>query len=314
LLKAQVSLTARDSAQDVCLLINQRGDPGGVAGVDASTDVPSVFYSARTMPKSIECTYPIKLSLILIARNESENLKACLDSATMVDELVVVEHGSDDDTFDVAVSSGANVIRAPDWPGFGPQKNRALERARGEWVLSLDADERLTLELMKEVRAAIESGRADAYEIPRLTQFCGKWIRHSGWTPDYVLRLFKKSGARFSDDLVHERVLMRDQNARVARLRHPILHFSYPDPASYWKKLQRYSHDWAKQKYQRGERATISRAAISGMVAFIRSYLLHLGFLDGAMGFAVCTMQAHAAFGKYFELYCLNQNVGNDAP
>ena len=149
------------------------------------------------------------------------------------------------------------------------------------------------------------SGRAQAFEIPRLTRFCGQWIHHCGWTPDYVLRLFRRGSARFSDDLVHERVLL--DGPRPMRLASPLLHESYPTPEHYWRKLQAYSHAWAVQRHAQGRTTSMTRAALSGCAAFVRSYVLRLGFLDGAMGFAVCTMQAQAAFGKYFALYCLNR-------
>lgn len=253
----------------------------------------------------------MKLSVILIARSESANLRACLEGVAAADEVVVVEHGSDDDTGEVAAALGARVIAAPDWPGFGPQKNRALDAAEADWVLALDADERVTPALMAEIQAAIMSDQADAYEIPRLTQFCGVWIHHCGWTPDRVLRLFRRDAARFSDDLVHERLVMRNTQSRIARLGEPLLHYSYPTPASYWQKLQRYSHDWAAQKRAKGRRTTIGRAALSGAAAFVKSYFFRLGFLDGPMGFVVCSMQAQAAFGKYFELYWLNRQDEN---
>jgi hypothetical protein len=170
----------------------------------------------------------------------------------------------------------------------------------------LDADERVTPELARQIRHAIRQGGNIAYSIPRLTQFCGQWIRHCGWTPDHVLRLFLRDSARFSDDLVHEQVLV-DAAARPSTLGSPLLHFSYPTPSHYWRKLEQYSQAWAQQRFARGQKTSMLRAFLAGLIAFIRSYLFRLGFLDGAMGFAVCTMQAQAAFGKYFELYCLNQ-------
>ena len=252
----------------------------------------------------------MKLSSILIVHNEAENINACLQSLAWTDECIVVEHGSDDDTVQRALAQGALVHQVADWPGFGLQKNRALDAATGNWVLSIDADERVSPELAAEISAAIKqaesAGSHIALEIPRLTQFCGVWIRHCGWTPDYVLRVFKRGEARFSNDLVHEKLLLLHAQTRVVRLKTPLLHYSYPTPAHYWRKLQRYSEDWAKQKYAEGKKTSMLRAALSGSTAFVRSYFFRLGFLDGAMGFAVCSMQAQAAFGKYFELYCLN--------
>ena len=246
------------------------------------------------------------LSVVVIARNESANLRACLESVPFADEIVVLDNASIDDTVAIATAWGARVSQTTDWPGFGPQKNRALALATGDWVLSLDADERVTPQLAAEIIGAIASGRADAYELPRLTRFCGQWIRHCGWTPDRVLRLFRRGRASFSDDLVHERVIV-ELGTRCGRLTHSLLHESYPTPAHYWRKLEAYSQAWALQRHGQGRRTSMARAGAAAAVAFIRSYLLRLGFLDGAMGFAVCTMQAQAAFGKYFALYCLNR-------
>ena len=165
-------------------------------------------------------------------------------------------------------------------------------------------------ELRQEIESHLAQVRPDeavAFEIPRLTQFCGQWIRHCGWTPDHVLRLFRRGQAQFSDDLVHESLRLKP-GVRIVRLKHPLLHYSYPTPTHYWRKLERYSRDWARQRHAQGQRTSIARAALSGLVAFVRSYVFRLGFLDGAMGFAVCAMQAQSAFGKYFELYCLGRH------
>lgn len=249
----------------------------------------------------------MNLSVILIVRNEAANLPDCLSGVSEAGEIVVVEHASQDNTYEIARACGARVISTADWPGFGPQKNRALDLATGEWILAIDADERVTPALWSEIQAAIYSGGADAYEIPRLTQFCGQWIKHCGWTPDRVLRLFRRESARFSDDLVHEKLVMSDICLQIGRLQEPLLHYSYPNPDAYWQKLQRYSHDWAVQKYRNGKKTSIARAALSGLMAFIKSYFFRGGFLDGSMGFVVCMLQAQAAFGKYFELYWLNR-------
>lgn len=245
-----------------------------------------------------------KLSVIIITFNEAANIEACLKSVSFADEVVVVDSGSTDGTPEMARRMGAAVHVTAEWPGFGPQKNRALELAQHPWVLSLDADERVPPELARQIAQVVHEGCETAYEIPRLTQFCGCWIRHCGWTPDYVLRLFKRGSAHFSDDLVHERVVLRQGAA--SRLASPLLHYSYPTPVHYWRKLEQYSQAWAQQRFARGQKTSMLRAGLAGVVAFLRSYFFRLGFLDGAMGFAVCTMQAQAAFGKYFALYCLN--------
>lgn len=244
------------------------------------------------------------LSVIIITCNEQANIRACIESVGFANEVIVLDSGSTDDTVALAKAAGAVVHVRQDWPGFGPQKNRALALAQHPWVLSLDADERVSPALANEILHAIKGQSNQAFEIPRLTQFCGQWIRHCGWTPDRVLRLFRRGTARFSDDLVHERLII--DGVVTARLNTPLLHFSYPTPAHYWRKLEQYSQAWAQQRSALGQRTSMARAAAAGVVAFMRSYVFRLGFLDGAMGFAVCTMQAQAAFGKYFALYCLN--------
>lgn len=251
------------------------------------------------------------LSITVITKNEAHNIEDCLRSVGFADQLVVLDSGSTDATVEIARSLGAKVDICPDWPGFGPQKNRALDAATGDWVLSIDADERVTPELAQELQAALAqacaAGQPVAFAIPRLTQFCGVWIRHCGWTPDYVLRLFKRGEARFSDDLVHEKIQLTRAETVVVRLKNPLLHYSYPTPEHYWRKLQHYSLAWAEQSHARGKSSSMSRAVASALTAFVKSYFFRLGILDGPMGFAVCAMQAQAAFGKYFTLYCLNQ-------
>lgn len=247
-----------------------------------------------------------KLSVIVITKNEESNIEACLASVAFADELIVVDSGSTDATAELARKMGAKVSVVQDWPGFGPQKNRALALAGGNWILSIDADERVSAELAHEIKKILSTQTDSAYEIPRLTQFCGQWIRHCGWTPDYVLRLFRRGSASFSNDLVHERVL-RNPDVKMTRLSEPLLHFSYPTPSHYWRKLEQYSQAWAEQRFASGQQTSMLRAGLAGVVAFVRTYFFRLGFLDGAMGFAVCTMQAQAAFGKYFALYCKNR-------
>ena len=225
---------------------------------------------------------------------------------------MVLDSASVDDTASIAASCGAHVIQAVDWQGFGIQKNRALQAATCDWVLSLDADEQLTPALEQEIQSEISKAEKQSASvvlaIPRLTNFCGVWIRHCGWTPDYVNRVFMRGRASFSNDLVHERLLFDDKTTTIVRLKNPILHYSYANPTVVWSKLQRYSVEWATQKYAEGKRASVSRAALSGFAAFIKSYVFRLGFLDGSMGFAVCTLQAQFAFGKYFQLHCMGRD------
>ncbi|MET0917145.1 MAG: glycosyltransferase family 2 protein, partial [Burkholderiales bacterium] len=150
------------------------------------------------------------LSVILIAKDEEACIARALRSVAWADEIVVVDSGSIDRTVDIARELGARVIVAADWPGFGAQKNRALDLATGAWVLSLDADEWLSAPSADEIRRALDVDVAGiaAYRLPRRSSFCGRFMRHSGWWPDYVVRLFRRGRARFSDDIVHERLVV----------------------------------------------------------------------------------------------------------
>lgn len=257
----------------------------------------------KTPPKSVD------LSIVIIAMNESHNIADCIESVKFAKQIVVLDGASQDNTQDIARALGAQVEVSGHWQGFGHQKNLALSFATQKWVLSLDADERVTPQLATEICQAIiafennPQEAADAYAIPRLTEFCGKLIRHCGWTPDYVTRLWLNGRAKFSPDLVHERLLT--DACKVSKLKAPILHYSYPSPSHYWEKLSKYSQAWALQRYTKGVKTSMTRAVLSAIVAFVKSYFFRLGFLDGALGFAVCFMQAQAAFGKYFTLYCL---------
>src|ERR1700730_17012353 len=162
-----------------------------------------------------------RLSAIIIAKNEARNIGACLDTLAFCDERIVVDGDSDDGTPEIARAKGARVTAAA-WPGFGAQKNFALSLAGGDWVLSIDADERVTPALAQAIESAMGRPGTDGYEVPRRSSFLGREMRHSGWSPDYVLRLFRRGHARFSDDLVHERIIC---DGPVGRLAEPLLHY-----------------------------------------------------------------------------------------
>lgn len=239
-----------------------------------------------------------KLTVILITKNEAANIRACLDSVAWADEIVVVDSGSSDDSVAIARGMGANVYEH-DWPGFGPQKNRALGYATGDWVFSIDADERVTPELRGELERAIAQGEADGYFCPRLSQFCGTFIHHSGWYPDYVLRLFRRGKGSFSDSLVHESVQLQ---GRSAKLRSPLLHYSYIDRADVERKVSHYSDAAARQMHAAGKRASLLRAALSAAWAFVRTWVIRLGILDGGAGWGIAMMNARTTWLKYRKL------------
>ena len=244
------------------------------------------------------------LSVILITRNEEANLADCLASLEgIAQQIVVVDTNSSDRTLDIAKSYGAVIAQPQDWPGFGPQKNRALDLATGEWVLSLDADERLTPALKSEIVTAIHhSAHVDCFAIPRLSWYCGRFIRHSGWNPDYVDRLFKRGSARFSDDLVHERLLPSGQ---VAKLENPMLHYSFMNYSQVLQKIDRYSTASAEQAFAKCKTSTPLKAVLHGAWSFFRTYFLRAGFLDGPQGFTLAMSNAQGTYYRYVKLWHL---------
>ena len=248
------------------------------------------------------------LSVILITRNEEANLDDCLASLEgIAQQIVVVDTNSADRTLEIAQKYGATIAQPSDWPGFGPQKNCALDLATGDWVLSLDADERLTPALRSEIVTAVHhSAQINCFAIPRLSWYCGRFIRHSGWSPDYVDRLFKRGTARFSDDLVHERLI---PNGAVAKLENPMLHYSFMNYSQVLQKLDRYSTASAEQAFAQGKTSSPLKAVIHGIWAFIRTYIIRAGFLDGGQGFALAISNGQGTYYRYIKLWHLHQEA-----
>jgi glycosyltransferase involved in cell wall biosynthesis len=243
------------------------------------------------------------LSAILITRNEEANLEDCLASLDgLATQIVVVDTQSTDRTLVIAQRYGALISSPPDWPGFGPQKNRALDLASEDWVLSLDADERLTPELRAEIKGVLDKPQTDCYAIPRLSWYCGRFMRHSGWTPDYVDRLFKRGSARFSTDLVHERLIPKGP---VLRLKNQMLHYSFMNLAQVQEKMERYSTASAQQAFLRGKTASPLKAILHGAWSFFRTYILRAGFLDGPQGFSLALANAKGSYLRYIKLWRL---------
>ncbi|MDB5985621.1 MAG: glycosyltransferase involved in cell wall biosis [Nevskia sp.] len=244
-----------------------------------------------------------RLSVVIVAYNEADNIRACLDSVAWAEQRVVVDSGSTDGTVDIARTAGAEVL-STDWPGFGPQKNRAIQQARGRWVLSIDADERVTPELRAQIEDALSSADASigAFELPRRSSFCGHWMAHGGWWPDHVTRLFRNGSARFSDDAVHERLLV---DGNIGRLSQPLLHYTYRTLEQALQKLDRYSTLGARQAFAAGKRATPLTAIARGGWAFFRTYFLRLGLLDGWAGLMLAAYNGHTTYYRYLKLWLL---------
>ena len=241
------------------------------------------------------------LSVIIITKNEAVNIRACIESVAWADEIIVVDSGSSDATVEICRELGAQVY-VHDWPGFGMQKNRALGYATKDWVFSIDADERVTHELREEIQSAMQRGQAEGYEIPRLSSFCGRYMRHSGWYPDYVLRLFRRGSGKFSDDLVHERVIL---NGPIAKLQQLLLHESFRDLEQLLAKINHYSTAGAQMLHRKNRTASLKKAVGHALWAFFRSYFLRAGFLDGREGFMLAVSTAEGTYYRYLKLMLL---------
>lgn len=242
------------------------------------------------------------LSVTVITKNEAHNIEACLRSIAFADEVIVLDSGSTDATVQLAVSMGAKVSVNSHWQGFGVQKNRALALASGQWILSIDADERLSVELQSEIQKTLENPVADAYCFPRLSSYCGQYIRHSGWYPDHVTRLFRRDAACFSNDIIHEKLVVKGQ---VRQLRNRLLHESFQNFETVLDKIDRYSTAGAQSLFSKGRTSSFPQALSHGFWAFIRTYFLQLGFLDGWMGLALAISNAEGTYYRYLKLWLL---------
>ncbi|MFZ2386890.1 MAG: glycosyltransferase family 2 protein, partial [Polaromonas sp.] len=238
-------------------------------------------------------------------------IEDCLRSVAFADQVVVLDSGSTDDTVQIARSMGADVSTCTDWQGFGIQKNRALALVNSDWVLSLDADERVPPELQAEIRAVLQDPAFDVYSFPRLSSYCGQYMRHSGWYPDRVTRLFRRQSAQFSDDLVHEKILT---SSKVGQLNSPLLHESFRSLETVLEKVNRYSTAGARSLLDKGETTSLGKALGHGLWAFIRTYLLRRGFMDGRMGLVLAISNAEGTYYRYLKLWLLHRNAGKLPP
>ena len=244
------------------------------------------------------------LSVIIITKNEAHDIRDCLNSVVWADEIIVLDSGSTDETLKIAREFTSNLYLSNDWQGFGIQKNRALAYATKDWVLSLDADERVDSKLKQEIQKILKSPKFEVYFISRLSSFCGRFIHHSGWQPDYVARLFKRGSAQFSNNLVHESLTF---NTASSSLKQPILHLSYKNLDEVLDKMHRYAMLGAAELHAKNKRTTLLGAVGHGIWAFIRTYIIRLGFLDGALGFMLAINNAETTYYKYLQLYFLSK-------
>jgi glycosyltransferase involved in cell wall biosynthesis len=245
----------------------------------------------------------MKITATIITLNEESNIKPACESVAWADEIVVVDSGSTDATRELAEACGAHVITNP-WPGFGAQKQFAVEHAKHDWIFSLDADERVSDELKKSIEILKQkSDLADGYEIARRTYYQGRWIRGGGWYPDRQLRLFNKHKGHWKQRHIHESVTM-DASAHVERLNGDLLHYTSQNAAHHHRMIgERYAPLAARQMFEEGRRTSVLGVASAGPAAFIRSLILKGGLRDGFAGFTIASFAAHHAFLKHLMLW-----------
>ncbi|MCX7816197.1 MAG: glycosyltransferase family 2 protein [Syntrophales bacterium] len=243
----------------------------------------------------------IPISVAIITKNEEANLPRCLASVSFAKQVVVVDSGSTDGTVDIARSFGCDVYEEPWRGGFGIQKQLAVDRCCEPWVLVLDADERLPEETVDTIIRVVTEGDPDVmgYSFPRKNFFHGRWIRHAGWWPDRVVRLFRRGCGRMSTALVHEGV---EVDGKVMKLECPIEHFTDGDLARILQKIDRYSTLGAKTAFSEGKRATIFGATVRAGWTFFYDYVFRFGFLDGEPGLTLAVTDAINKFFKYAKL------------
>ena len=243
------------------------------------------------------------LSVVLVVQNAAAMLPACLASVAFAEEIVVVDSGSSDGTAQCATLHGARVVQH-EWMGFGRQKQFAVGQARNDWVLCLDADERVSADLAGSIRAALESPVSPVYRMRRRNRFLGRWLSHGEGYPDWSTRLFDRKNAAWSDDAVHEKVLYAVTPGTLAG---DLLHESAEDLGDYLQKQNRYSTLAAQQLFERGRSAGALELVLSPLVRFTKFYVLRLGFLDGVPGLVHTSIGCIASFMKYAKLIELNR-------
>lgn len=243
------------------------------------------------------------VTAIVLAKDEEQNILPCLRALSWANEIIVYDSGSSDETIERARKEGASVVSDTEWSGFGCQRQKAQQHATSDWVLMIDADERVTPELAESIKSVLtEDDRNKAFALPRLSWCFGRFIRHSGWYPDYVLRLYPRERCQYNDNLVHESLVVGEK-MMVTRLRGDLIHYTYKDLNHYLVKSAGYAAQWAEQHFADGKRATLWQGTLHGFTCFLRMYLFRAGFLDGRQGLLLAILSAHSTFVKYAALW-----------
>jgi len=253
----------------------------------------------------------MKISAVIIAGNEESKIADAILSVEWADEVLVIDSESVDRTVEIATSLGARVVSRP-WPGFSAQKQFGVDSAKFDWIFSLDADERVSPELADEIKNIRDNASGPAFSgfrIPRSSFYMGRQIRHSGWYPDWQLRLFDRRKGRWNDLIVHESVRLNDGES-VGRLGSDIIHFTIDDASEHHRMIgERYAPLAAQQMFERGRRTSLLRLATAGSVAFLTSFIVKGGFLDGLPGYCIARFAGHHAFLKHLLLWELQNEI-----
>jgi glycosyltransferase involved in cell wall biosynthesis len=259
--------------------------------------------SGRTFSRPAIVAPVAPVSVTIITKNESSHIEACIASVSWADEVLVVDSGSADDTVARAERAGARVV-SREWPGYAAQKNWAAEHVTHDWVLSIDADERVTPELRAEIGSALAApGETAGYRIPRLTWHLGRWWRHTDWYPDYQLRLYDRRRGQWKPKIVHESVTVAGP---VAALTCDLQHFAYRDVSHHAQTISKYSRLAAEEMFAQGKRAGLVRLIVHPLAAFFRNYVLKGGILEGGPGLVVSAMNAQYVFLKFATLWLMS--------
>ena len=250
------------------------------------------------------------LSVTIITLNEADHIGAAIESAAWADEIIVVDSGSTDNTVAIARAKGARVdTRA--WTGYVDQKNFAASQARHDWILSLDADERVTPELASEIRTLLASDPpVGGYRVPRITHHLGRWIRTTDFYPDFQTRLYDRRRGCWRGRHVHESVSVA---GAVGALRSDLQHYSYRDLADHLDRINHYSSLAARQMYENGRRTGLFDLLTHPPAAFLRNYVLRRGILDGTAGLTLSLVNSYAVFLKFAKLWELQKTAGSES-
>ncbi|UCD33433.1 MAG: glycosyltransferase family 2 protein [Desulfobacterales bacterium] len=254
----------------------------------------------------------IPISACIITYNEEGNIRECLESVKWTDEIVVVDSYSTDNTVEIAQEYTDNVTQIS-WPGHVAQKNNTLEYATNEWVLSLDADERISPELKEEIQAELQKStlRWDGFFMPRLTFYLERWIRHGGWYPDLRLRLFKKSKSRWGGQDPHDKVIL---DGKAKKLKNPIYHYNYRDLSHQIATIESYSGIGSSELFKAGRAFRISDLLLRPPLRFLRDFFLKQGVRDGLPGLIIAVNTSFYVFTKYAKLWELHKKRSKGKP